>query len=225
MLADDLPDLAVHGETGIDVFHRQDLPAQRRSRFRCLGTLCADGVVALYEPDADADRLRRAAAALAPLPLDLTDATGFPDPAALSDPLALFLRIDFLRARTLADLGLARFATSLTRDPARVVAVPGPLVAQVGAAFNFNRIARGIALAEAVLPALPAPRDCVDDHAYALRMLGDLALRGGAARLALRCFEAALAIGVNPHRRARALAAARALGDASAIARHSGAAA
>lgn len=216
MFADPLPDLAVKGETGIDVFHRQDLPAQRRSRFRCLGTVLPDERALVYEGDADAPRLTRAAAAWAPLPMDLTDAGSFP--RAGTEALAVFQHIDFLRAFALADAGLSRFAATLTRGVD--LGDGGALAAQAGAAYAFNRLGRGADLARAVLPLLPPPRACADDHAFALRMLGDLALRGGQAALALQCFEGALAIGANPHRRARALAAAQALGDADALARH-----
>lgn len=225
MFGDDLPDLAVRGETGIDIFHRQDLPAQRRSRFRCLGTVRTDGTALPHEPDADAARLRRAAAGLAAIPVDLADATGFPRAGDAADPIALFQRIDFLRAFALADLALGRFMAALGRDARGELANPGPFVAQVGAAYGFNRIGLGVRMARLVLPALPPPAACGEDHAFGLRMLGDLALRGDEAATALACFEAALAIGVNPHRRARALAAAHALGDGAAIARHSGAAA
>lgn len=225
MFADELPDLAVRGEGGIDVFARIDLPDQRRGRFRCLGRLRPDGQAEAFEAGVAPERLRAAAERLpaAGWPLDLADATSFPEPEA--DPLALLLRVDFLRARLLAGQMLARFAAALARDPAAAVAAPGPFAAQVAQAYDFNRIAQGIALARAVLPVLPAPPALADGHGFGLRMLGDLALRGGEAGLALACFEAALAAGDNPHRRARARAAAAALGDAAALARHGGAAA
>lgn len=219
MFADDLPDLAIRGETGIDVFDRIDLPGQRRSRFRCIGTVAADGTARPWEAGVEPARLSRAAAGLpAALPLDLADATGFPE--GEGGALDLFLRIDFLRARTLAAQMLARFRARLDQDAAAAVAEPGPFAAQVAQAYDFNRIAAGIGLARAALPALPAAPALTDGHGFGLRMLGDLALRGGEAGLALACFEAALAAGDNPHRRARARAAAQALGDHTAIARH-----
>lgn len=223
MLSDDLPDLAVRGEGGIDVFHRQDLPDQRRGRFLCLGRVSAAGLAEPYEAGIAPARLLRAAAALPAggLALDLTDATTYPEPGG--DPLLLLLRVDFLRARSLAAQIMARFERTLAQDAAAAVAQPGALAAQVAQAYEFNRIAAGIRLARAVVPALPAALE--DGHGFALRMLGDLALRGGEAGLALACFEAALAAGANPHRRARALAAARALGDPAALARHGGGAA
>lgn len=228
MLGDDLPDLAVHGEAGIDVFHRQNLPDQGRSRFRCLGTL-RPGATApeVFEPNVAQDpaRLMRAISALRDAtalarPLSLSDATGFPAADAAGDPMALFLRIDFLRAWTLADLGLSRFRSALVRDAAGVFARPGFLPAQIALAYDFNRLKVGAEIASELLPALPAPESSDDGTAFALRMLGDLALRGGRAALALRCFEGALAIGDNPHRRARAQAAAQVLGDPAALARH-----
>ena len=229
MLGGGLPDLAVQGEGGIDVYDRIDQPDHRRSRFRCLGrvVIAPDGAPAVeaFEaaPLSDPDRLRRAAAAFEAedLPFRLTRPEEFPRATAPQDALLLFLRIDFLRAWTLADQGLRRFRAELAARPAKATERPGDVAAQVGLAYDFNRITAGIALTEALLPALPPPGQCADGHAFALRMLGDLALRGKAAALALRCFEAAIAIGDNPHRRARARAAAMALGDAAAIARHS----
>lgn len=220
MLADNLPDLAVRGEGGIDVFHRQDLPEQGRGRFQCLGRLTPQGLAEPFEAGVDPARLRRAADRLPAggLALDLADATTYPAPGA--DPLLLFLRIDFLRARALAAQMLERFDSALARDPAAVAASAGPLAAQVAQAYDFNRIGAGIRLARALLPALPGPGALADGHGFALRMLGDLALRGGEAGLALACFEAALAAGENPHRRARARAAAQVLGDPAALARH-----
>lgn len=226
-----LPDLAVGGETGIDVFERLPGADRRPGRFRCLGTVAAGGgpeaAVAIHEPGPGVEpaRLRRAAAALAAAPalsrpFSLADATGFPAPAAAGEPLALFLRLDFLRARQLADLGLDRLEAGLAAGPGAAFDRPGAFPALVAQAYDFNRIARGTALARLVLPHLPPPAACDDGIAFGLRMLGDLALRGGAAGLALACFEAALAIGDNPHRRARARAAAAALGDPAALARH-----
>lgn len=221
MFGDPLPDLAILGEHGIDVFERRDLPGQRRARFRCLGRVLPSGVAESFEPDGTPQRLLDAARALqAAPPLSLTDATTFPaqmaQGKARGDPAALFLRIDFLRAWALADLGLTRFAAS---PPAAALAQAGQFSAQVAMAYDFNRVARGVALAQALLPALPPPQDCDEAIAFGFRMLGDLAMRGAEAGLALACFEAALAIGDNPHRRARARAAAEAAGDAAALAR------
>lgn len=232
MLGDALPDLAVRGEGGIDVFDRLDQPDHRRSRFRCLGRVVTgpDGAdrAEAFETAGKQDpgRLMRAAAALQgqDAALDpafrLSAATGFPRAQGGAAALLLFLRIDFLRAWTLADQGLQRYLQALGTDPARATERPGETAAQVALAYDFNRIGAGVTLARAILPALPRPDLCADGHAYALRMLGDLALRGAEAALALDCFEGAIAIGDNPHRRARALAAATALGDAEAIARH-----
>lgn len=229
MFGEALPDLAVMGERGLDIFHRLELPDARRIRYRCLGTLRA-GEDGAFQPEvfeaesmADPARLARAAQAHAAAgedrPLSLDDARSYPAMAGRADPMALFLRLDFLRAWALADLGLDRFEAALRAGPARVFDRPGQLPAQVALAYDFNRITRGIALAELLLPALPPPGGGDDGTGFALRMLGDLALRGDAPALALACFEAALAIGENPHRRARALAAARACGDSAAIAR------
>jgi hypothetical protein len=218
MLADDLPDLAVRGEAGIDVFERLDLPDQRRGRFRCLGMVHADGRPEIFEAGVDPARLVRMAARLpvGGLPLDLADATSFPEPGA--DPVHLMLRLDFLRLSLAAARMLARFEAELAADPSAAMANPGHVVAHVAQAYDYNRIVAGLRIARAALPVIPTHAD--QNHGFAFRMLGDLALRGGEARLALACFEAALATGDNPHRRARARAAAVALGDPAALARH-----
>jgi len=230
MFGNDPIDLAVRGEVGIDVFHRQDLPDQGRSRYRCLGTV-RPGAQApdIHEPDAvrRPERLLRAAAALErettlTRPFALVDATGFADlTTGGGDPIILFLRIDFLRAWALADLGLTRLREGLATDPAAVFARRGHLASQVALAYDFNRLSVGVDLAHQILAALPQSDVSDDGTAFALRMLGDLALRAGDPSLALSAFERALAIGQNPHRQARALAAAQALGDPDAIARHS----
>lgn len=208
MFGDPLPDLAVRGECGIDVYERQELPGQRRARFRCLGAVLPSGAAEGYEPEGTPARLLAAAGGFAALPpLSLSDATTFPQ--AARDPVALFLRIDFLRAWTLADQGLAR----VLADPAGAFARPAQFAAQVALAYDFNRIARGAALARALLAARPAAAE--EPIGFGWRMLGDLALRGGEAALALDCFQAALAVADNPHRRARA-AQARARAEAAA---------
>lgn len=226
MFGDPLPDLAVRGERGIDIFERQDLPGQRRARFRCLGRVLEGGATEAFEPEGNPRRLTAAAEGLAAAPalsapLSLTDANAFPAIAALPDPMALFVRVDFLRAWALADLGLARFLA----DPGAVYARQNQFAAQVALAYDFNRISIGVTLARALLPARPAPDDSDETLGFGFRMLGDLALRGAESELALSCFEAALAIGDNPHRRARARAAALAAGDAAALERLGGAAA
>jgi hypothetical protein len=233
MFGDDMPDLAVRGEGGIDVYIRQNLPDQGRSRFRCVASFRPGAQDPdIHEPGlvSDPARLTRTLQALDAVPalsdpFRLDDATTYPRIAAFGDPLALFLRVDFLRAWALADLGLSRLRAALDADGAAVLTRQGHLPAQVGLAFDFNRISVGAEIASQVLDAVARvdPRD--DGTAFALRMLGDLCLRGGQAALALRCFEGALAIGDNPHRRARARAAALALGSADALARHCPAAA
>jgi len=234
MFDDDLPDLAVRGETGIDLFRRLQDAGQRRTRFRCLATLETGGELTLHAPEArpDAARLTALAQGLAadPLarPLALTDPAGWPDAAAGGDPIRLFLYLDFLRAWQVADLAGSRLETQLARAGAAALPEePGRLAGVVAPVFDFNRIARGIRLARAMAPLLagriaqPGFRD--DRHGgtgYALRMLGDLCLRGGAPALALSCFETAVAAGDNAFRRRKAIEAARAAGDTEAASRH-----
>ncbi len=226
MLSKDLPDLAIRGEGGIDIFARRLEAERQRARFFCLGRICADGGVEVFEKGITPERLMRAAAQYPPEPqrLDLADATSFPPllanfgQAGPKSTLELFLRLEFLRAYAVAAQALLPFETALAKDPAAVTADGSRFAGHVALAYDFNRISLGITFARLALPALPARRLLTNEHGFALRMLGDLAMRGHEAGL---CFEAALAAGANPHRRARALAAARALGHDEAIARHS----
>ncbi|MFN4099678.1 MAG: hypothetical protein ACK4GT_07870 [Pararhodobacter sp.] len=234
MFDDDLPDIALRGETGIDLFRRLDDEGQRRARFRCLATLDPGGSLILHAPEARPDpaRLTALAQALAgdPLtrPLSLTEPASWPTAADGGDPIRLFLYLEFLRAWQVADLAGARLESQLARSGAAALPEePGRLAGAVAPVFDFNRIARGVRLAQAIVPllaariALPGFRD--DRHGgtgYALRMLGDLCLRAAEPALALRCFETAVAAGDNPFRRRKAIEAARAAGDAEAAARH-----
>jgi len=229
MFDTDLPAFAVQGETGIDLFQRVDDPDARRGRFRCLATLAPGGVLTDHHPEdrRDPAPLRALAEALAAEPLakpfSLGDSRSFPRAAAAGDPIRLFLYLDFFRAWQVADLAAARLESQLMHDPASLPQDGGALTGAVAPLFDFNRTGRGIALAQAALPVL-APRIAAGgapgSTGYALRMLGDQCLRGGAAALALRCFETALATGDNAFRRRRAIEAARAAGDSAAAARH-----
>ena len=234
MFDDDLPEIAVHGERGIDLFQRLDDAGQRRASFRCIATLAPDGVLADHAPEARRDpaRLRALAEGLArdpvTAPFSLGDAPGWPRAASAGgDPVRLFLYLDFFRAWQVADLAGNRLETQLARDPGLLPVEPGQIAGIVAPVFDFNRLARGQRLAAALVPLLaqriatPEFRD--DRHGgtgYALRMLGDLCLRADDPRLALACFETAVNAGDNPFRRRKAIEAARAAGDTDAAARH-----
>lgn len=234
MFDDDLPEFAVHGEQGIDLFQRLDDEDQRRTRFRCIATLGPDGVLRDHAPEAGRQPgpLRALAESLAADPVaaafSLGDPRGWPRAAtAGGDPLRLFLYLDFFRAWQVADLAGTRLEAQLAADPAALPVEPGQIAGAIAPVFDFNRLARGQRLARALVPVLarriatPGFRD--DLHGgtgYALRMLGDLCLRAGDPGQALACFETAVAAGDNPFRRRKAIEAARAAGLAEAVARH-----
>lgn len=228
---DDLPEIALVGERGIDIFLRRDDAGQRRARFSCIATV-AEGRVQDHDPGAHRDpaRLQALAQRLSgdPLlaPLSLADPGSWP-PIRGSDPIRVFLYLDFLRAWQVAEVAADRLQRQLAADPATLPLEPGKLAGAVAPLFDFNRLARAIELARLALPVLDrrlADSAHADDKTgttgFALRMLGDLCLRGGAAALALTCFETAIATGDNPHRRRRAIEAANALGDIDAAGRH-----
>ncbi|MCW1933279.1 hypothetical protein [Pararhodobacter zhoushanensis] len=234
MFDDALPDFALRGEAGIDLFARSDDDAHRRARFRCVATLGDDGTLVDHMPDAKRDltALRATAEALAadPLltPFVLADVTSWPKASDLGNPIRLFLYLDFLRAWQVADMAAARFEAGLRRAAGTLPPEAARLPTVILPILDFNQLSRGSRVARALLPLLnaqladPAFRKPKNGGGtgYALRMLGDLCLRGKDAALALQCYETAVASGDNPFRRRRAIEAARAAKDAEALARH-----
>ena len=233
MLDDALPEFAVRGERGVDLFARIDDEAHKRARFRCVATLGEDGVLRDHMPEAGRDMaaLRATAEALGSdpllIPFALADLSSWPKASEFSDPIRLFLYLDFLRAWQVADMAAARFETALQRNasltPDDLIKLPAMIVP----ILDFNQIGRGIRLARALQPLLsahvtaPAFRESTKGNTgYALRMLGDLCLRGDDAALGLRCYETAVASGDNPFRRRKAIEAARAAKDTAALEKH-----
>lgn len=229
---DDLPEFAIKGECGIDIFVRLDTPGERRSRFRCVATVSGARVID-YAPE---DR-RDPAALLAlsrgladdPLgrPLSLADAGTWPLAGTGGDPIKVFLHLDFFRAWHVAEIAAERLQRQVAADPSALPLEPGRLAGTVAPLMDFNRLDRGTALARLALPVLQrrlAAPGFADDAGggtgYTLRMLGDLCLRRGEAALALTCFETAISAGDNPFRRRRAIEAAVALSDGDAAERH-----
>lgn len=237
MLDDDLPDFALKGERGIDLFHRLEDRTHKRARYRCIATLSPSGVLQIHAPDMkrDPETLERLALSLTedPIadPLSLADPASWPRAAAGltggADPIRLFLYLDFLRAWQVADMGGARLEAQAEARSAQLPLEPNRIGGAIAPVFDFNRIERGIRLTRLLVPLL-APRvthpqfrdDSFGGTGFALRMLGDLCLRGGEPGLALDCYETAVHAGDNPFRRRKAIEAARLAGDAAALARH-----
>jgi len=237
MLDDDLPDFAVRGERGFDVYQRIENTGQKRARFRCLATLSGpdegDALEAFEAPARKTpERMRAAVRVLLDDPrlgqaFALGDPTGWPRAGGGGDPLRLFLYHEFFRAWQVADLAAQRLLAALKRDPAALLSAPGRAAGAVLPVFDFNRQALAV---EAVRLALPAMRDRIHtpgwredstgSTGYALRMLGDLCLRAREPAEALRCFETAITTGDNAHRRRRCIEAAHAAGDALALETH-----
>lgn len=237
MLDPDMPEFAVRGERGFDVFQRVENPGQKRARFRCVATLTGAGAqdaMQAHEPLATRapERMRAAVAVLLAdarlgQSFALGDSTGWPRAAQGGDPLLLFLYHEFFRAWQVADLAFGRVMAGLRRNPAMLLDAPGRATSSVLPLYEFNRQALAVDLVRVALPAMraridtPGWRDERDGGTgYALRMLGDLCLRAGEPAEALRCFEAAVATGENAHRRRRCIEAAHAAGDALAIETH-----
>jgi len=224
----ELPEFAVWGERGMDVFRRVEERAQRRSRYECIATVDPDtGAVADFAPVArdDPDRMRAAADRLRAAPLLAQDfALGRPQgyPPAGERPVEIFLYLDFFRHWQIAEQEVARVGARIKADEALS---PPEVSGALRILLDFNRLSRAAPIVDAVLPALMrAANGQRDDRwqnaAYALRMVGDLRLRAGRARDALAAYEAALSLGVNPHRTQCAIRAAHAAQDLAAMRRH-----
>ena len=233
-----IAEFAIRGEGGIDLFRRVDEPEKRRHRFECIASLPWSDDSNLPRDDAGAvfhirpnPHLRAALrAALARLqdhearmqPLRLGDLRSFPGAAAAG--FDSFVYLDFLRAWLVADMTIARTESALA---AGEMPDHATLSTALRLLLDFNRLGRGRALCNAVLPGLigqVTPRAARSDRhanlAYALRLAGDLLLRAGDPARALDAHEAAVTMGENRFRRRRAIAAALAAGDGPALERH-----
>lgn len=161
-------------------------------------------------------------------PFSLGDATGYPGTEGLHAAHELFVYVEFFRERQLAAHSLDAFATMLNTAPPTVAQLdPGELAGTLRQALDYNMIARGSALWPRLQPLLAAraavqglPQELSESTGYALRLMGDLRLRAGAAAEALDAFETALQLGDNPFRRRRAIEAALAAGRADTASRH-----
>ncbi|MFM1861864.1 MAG: hypothetical protein RLZ26_386 [Pseudomonadota bacterium] len=231
-LHDSVPDIAVHGEGGIDVFRRKAGAEAATGRFDCLCTLVplpqgghrmiAHSGTARHAREAiELARDRLAATPWLGQVFALGRTAGYlslASGAPVADRLMLVLYLDFLRAWHLADLAIGGFEAGLGRRETVSVRQARHVLQLL---VNFNRPRRARSLVVALMPRLiGAPRDeSAGDAAAALRLAGELCLRRGDARLALVAHEGALRFGETRARLMRARAAAQAAGDTAAEAR------
>lgn len=234
-------EIVIRGERGLELFVCLDDAQQNRARFRCTAMMTGDAAdqdgseqFVDFEPHWQRNP-ERVVARMQAMADDPAATQGFswlesplwPRASAARDPLLVFVYTAFFRAWQVADLALHRLESQLGADLGALPLEPARIAAAVAPAFDFNRLAHGVALARTIEPILrariaqPAFRD---DKAgatgYALRMLGDLCLRAGNAEQALTCYETAIAAGDNPYRRRKAIEAAQASGDPARVAAH-----
>lgn len=175
----DLPDFAVKGTRGIDLFRRREDVSQRRARFVCIATVLAadsdsatdpmaglrapDGrVMICHEPGARriAPALWQAVArfeqaGLLHRPFALGDADSYPSDMAAGALMGLFPYVEFLRERLLADMTVTRLHTALMQDAqAAARHDPAELSATLRLALDYNMITQGAALWPALHPLL-----------------------------------------------------------------------
>jgi len=239
MLETDLPEFALKGDRGIDLFRRIEDPGQRRVHFECIATACDN-------PSGEGRHLKvfDASAGSRPAPLwraveryettpalhhsfAFGDPPGYPSMRDRPSRLALFQGLEFLRARLVADITITAYEEKLAQDASNAVRHYAETASVLKLLLDFNMIARGARIRETVAPLVIARVNApgfVEDSdqmtGYALRMLGDLCLRAEAPEPALACFEAAIAAADNPFRRRKAIEAAQAAGNVAASLTH-----
>ncbi len=225
-----LGEFAALGERGVDIFRRTDEQNQRRYRYECIATVAPDtGEVTAFVPLAEnhPERMRAAAQRLAETPLlshgfALGNPHAYPQAGMTDQPLEVFIYLDFFRVWQVAEQEISRVAALLesgaTLGPSETANVLRLLL-------DFNRLSRATPIIGHVLPSLmmavtKQSDDKWQNTAYSLRMIGDLNFRAGRPHDALSAYEAALALGVNPHRSSLAIRAAHAAQDIEAMKRH-----
>jgi len=237
MLESDLPELALAGDCGIDLFRRVEDAGQRRVTYECIATAHAaqsERRLDVFIPQAcqHPDRLWQAVTRYQNAP-GLHQAFAFGHPPgypSMRDPatrLALFQCLEFFRTRLVADLTIVRYEEKLAADPERTARHYAETAGALKLLVDYNMLARARPIRETLAPLViarvRAPGFVEDgDQAtgFALRLLGDLSLRDGAPAAALACFDAAIAAADNPFRRRKAIAAAQALGDTASCLAH-----
>lgn len=232
MLETDLPELALAGDRGIDLFRRVEDAGQRRVTYECIATAHpappeSAARLEVFAPHAcrEPDRLWQAVARYQNAP-GLHQAFAFGHPPgypSMHDPatrLALFQCLEFFRTRLVADLTIVRYEEKFNADPERAARFFAETAGTLKLLVDFNMLVRARPIRETLAPLViarvQAPGFVEDgDQAtgFSLRLLGDLCLRDDAPEAALACFEAAIAAADNPFRRRKAIAAAQALGD------------
>jgi len=247
MLETDLPELALAGDRGIDLFRRIEDTGQRRVHFECIAT--AHPAAPHTEANAASEPARRLevfipAACQAPQRLWQAVARfegaaalhqafafghppGYPSMQDRATRLSLFQCLEFFRSRLVADLTIATFEEKLAANPAQAVRYYAETAGALKLLLDFNMLTRARAIRESVAPLVIArvntpgfAEDTDQSTGFSLRLLGDLCLRDQAPQAALACFEAALVAGDNPFRRRKAIAAAQAAGDTGACLTH-----
>ncbi|WP_323036913.1 hypothetical protein [Pararhodobacter sp.] len=237
MFDTDPSEIALRCQDRIDVFLRLEDHSQKRARFRCIAMITGDGDTADvtdFEPHLhrDAQALMHRAQKQVQDPvlgqtLSLNDMTHWPAAIDASNPLDVFLYLEFLRTWQVADMAAHHMQNRLAQDPEHFTRDPSQVAASVAPVFDFNRLDRGVAIARILQPAMQAriaapgfQDDKPGSAGYALRMIGDLCLRAGENLLALACFETALLAGENPYRRRKAVEASIAAKDPDRLSHH-----
>lgn len=239
MLESDLPELALAGDRGIDLFRRNEDPGQRRVQYECIATAYpappeSERRLEVFIPPAcrQPDQLWRAVARYQNAPgLHQAFAFGHPhDYPSMRDPttrLALFQCLEFFRTRLVADLSIAGYEEKLATDPERAARHYAETAGALKQLLDYNMLVRARPVRETLAPLVIARvrvpgfvEDGDQATGYALRLLGDLCLRDGAPLEALACFEGAIAAADNPFRRRKAIEAAKAAGDNEACLAH-----
>lgn len=229
-------EFAIGAADRTDIFLRQQDEGNARTRYRCVASIAgpaASGAISLHEaaPGRTEAHLRALAEtmrqdAILSARLALGDTESYPDTSG-GDPVRIFLYLDFLRARLVADRAAARLVAEFSRDGAAALPDPATLPARIAPLYDFNLLARACALAEGLLPRLelaltatPNPGKALDPLGYAMRMLGDLLMRAGDPAASLRAHATGCRAGDNPFRRRKAIEAALAANDRAALADH-----
>jgi len=225
--SNDLGEIAIRGERGIDVFQRVENASERRHHYECIATVLHDGndaqVLSHHRlARKNSDRMLAAAKRLHESDwlgqaITLDDLRSYP-PARLD----VFQYLDFMRCWLVADMEITRMGAALERGAEIQLREISSVLRLL---LNYNQITRAAFFTDAFLPYLgQVAREQRDDRwqnaAYSLRMIGDLYARADRFADALTSYEAAIHLGDNRHRRGLAIEAARAAGKNDALLFH-----